>query len=146
MLVSWNVKGDTYFCQNLPSLYSCQPAHSNTASQTQYAPKTLMAVFPCRLQKGPICAKYYLHVIIDQYSKYLEVDILKSTFSNLEPHLDRNFSSYGIQESLSTDNGSSYFSHDMSEYAKHQGIKHIPIIPEVPQFKGFAENFVKFLL
>ena len=96
--------------------------------------------------KGPIGSKYYLHVIIDQYSKYPEVDIVKSTsFSSLEPCLDRILASHGIPEKLTTDNGSPYFSHEMSEYAKLHGIKHEPVSPEDPQCNGFAENFVKLL-
>ena len=39
--------------------------------------------------KGPIGAKYYLHVVINQYWKYPEVDIVKSTsFEKLKPCLD----------------------------------------------------------
>ena len=56
--------------------------------------------------KGPIGNEYYLHVIIDQYSKYPEVDILKSTsFKKLRPILDRVFATHGIPEELSSDNG-----------------------------------------
>ena len=73
--------------------------------------------------KGPIAGSYYLHVVIDQYSKYPEVDILKSTsFAKLQPVLDRIFNTHGIPETLSTDNGPPYSSsHDMTEYAKHMG-------------------------
>ena len=40
--------------------------------------------------KVPIGSKYYLHVLIDQFSKYPEVDIISSTsFSKLEPWVDR---------------------------------------------------------
>ena len=39
--------------------------------------------------KGPIANQYYMHLILDQYSKYAEVDIVKSTsFSKLKPTLD----------------------------------------------------------
>ena len=49
--------------------------------------------------KGPIGAKYYLHVVIDQYSKYPEVDIVKSTsFQKLKPCLHRLMASHGIPE------------------------------------------------
>ena len=42
--------------------------------------------------KGPIAGKYYLHILIDQYSKFPEVDIVKSTsFNSLKPVLDRVF-------------------------------------------------------
>ena len=55
--------------------------------------------------KGPIANKYYLHVVIDQYSKYPEVDIVTSTgFKKLRPILDRVFACHGIPEALSSDN------------------------------------------
>ena len=39
--------------------------------------------------KGPIGAKYYLHIIIDEYSKFPEVDVVSSTkFQSLRPILD----------------------------------------------------------
>ena len=97
--------------------------------------------------KGPIANKYYLHVIIDQYSKYPEVDIVKSTsFSRLEPCLDRVFATHGIPDELITDNGSPYFADEMSEYAKKMGFHLNPVSPENPQSNGFAESFVKILV
>ena len=65
--------------------------------------------------KGPIGKKYYLHVVINQNSKYPEVNIVSSTsFSKLEPCLDRIMATHGIPEQLTTDNGSPYFSHEMA--------------------------------
>ena len=94
--------------------------------------------------KGPIAGSYYLHVVIDQYSKYPEVDVLTSTsFAKLRPALDRIFSTHGIPENLTTDNGPPYPSHAMSEYAKHMGFALTPVTPDDPQSNGFAENFVK---
>ena len=94
--------------------------------------------------KGPIGGKYYLHILIDQYSKYPEVDIVSSTsFRKLKPILDRIFATHGIPESLSSDNGPPYPSHDMEEYSKIMGFKLKPVSPEDPQCNGFAENFVK---
>ena len=50
--------------------------------------------------KGPIGEKYYLHVVIEQYSKYPEVDIVSSTsFSKLEPCLDRLWQHMAYQNS-----------------------------------------------
>ena len=95
--------------------------------------------------KGPIANKYYLHVVIDQYSKYPEVDIVTSTgFKKLRPILDRVFACHGIPESLSSDN-SPYNSEDMKAYAKEMGVEFTPVSPEDPQCNGFAENFVKQL-
>ena len=94
--------------------------------------------------KGPIGNKYYLHIIIDQYSKFPEVDIVRSTsFNKLRPVLDRVFSCHGIPETLSCDNGSPYPSLDMEMYAKEMGFSVTPVTPKDPQCNGFAENFVK---
>ena len=94
--------------------------------------------------KGPIAGSYYVHVIIDQYSKYPEVDIVSSTsFKKLKPVLDRIFATHGVPETLTTDNGPPYPSHEMSVYAKRLGIELTPVTPEDPQSNSFAENFVK---
>ena len=96
--------------------------------------------------KGPIGAKYYLHIIIDQYSKFPEVDVVTSTkFEVLRPVLDRVFCTHGIPETLSTDNGPPYMSHGLEKYAKEMGFKLDPVTPNDPQCNGFAENFVKSL-
>ena len=91
--------------------------------------------------KGPIGAKYYLHIIIDQYSKFPEVDVITSTkFEALRPVLDRVFCTHGIPETLSTDNGPPYFSDDLKAYCKEMGITLDPVTPKDPQCNGFAEN------
>ena len=94
--------------------------------------------------KGPIAGKYYVHIVIDQFSKYPEVDIVKSTsFKQLRPVLDRIFATHGVPENMTTDNGPPYFSDNLSSYAKHMGFNLTPVTPEDPQSNGFVENFVK---
>ena len=94
--------------------------------------------------KGPIAGKYYIHAVIDQYSKYPEADIVTSTsFKKLRPVLDRIFATHGVPETMSTDNGSPYFSDDLEAYAKHMNFQLTPVTPDDPQGNGFAENFVK---
>ena len=96
--------------------------------------------------KGPIGGKYYMHIIIDQYSKFPEVDIVTTTsFEKLRPVLDRIFSTHGIPEKLSTDNGSPYTSDALAQYAKEMGFQLTPVTPRDPQCNGFAENFIKTL-
>ena len=96
--------------------------------------------------KGPIGGQYYLHVVIDQYSKYPEVDVLKSTsFKKLRPVLDRIFSGHGIPETVTCDNGPPYSGYEMGRYAQEMGFELTPVSPEDPQGNGFAENFVKLL-
>jgi len=83
--------------------------------------------------KGPIAGSYYLHILIDQYSKYPEVDIVKSTsFAKLRPVLDRVFATHGIPESLTTDNGPPYSSHEMKEYSQEMGFQLTPVTPRRP--------------
>ena len=94
--------------------------------------------------KGPIASKYYLHVIIDQYSKFPEVDVVTSTsFEKLKPVMDRVLAFHGIPETMSSDNGPPYPSFQMSEYAKSMGFQMTPVSPEDPQCNGFAEVFMK---
>ena len=96
--------------------------------------------------KGPIGEKFYLHVVIDQYSKYPEVDLVTSTaFKKLKPVLNRIFATHGIPEEMTSDNGPPYDSHDMKTYAAEMGISLTPVAPKDPQGNGFAENFVKSL-
>ena len=96
--------------------------------------------------KGPIGEKYYLHIVIDQYSKYPEVDIVTSTsFSKLRPVLDRIFPTHGIPETVSSDNGPPYKSHEMEKYAAEMGFQMTHVTPDDPQCNGFAENFVKLM-
>ena len=96
--------------------------------------------------KGPIGGQYYFHILIDQFSKYPEVDVLTSTsFKKLRPKLDRIFSAQGIPEKVTADNGPPYPCHEMREYASEMGFKMDLLTPEDPQSNGFAEVFVKIL-
>ena len=96
--------------------------------------------------KGPIGDQYYLHILIDQYSKFPEVEVVSSTkFEKLRPILDRVFATHGIPEEISSDQGPPYQSHEMQLYAKEMGFKMRPTTPRDPQSNGFAENFVKVL-
>ena len=96
--------------------------------------------------KGPIGNKYYLHIIIDQFSKYPEVDVVTSTsFSELEPCLDRIMATHGIPEETSTDNGSPYFGSNIANETKRMGFRHHQVTPLDNKSNGFAENFVKIM-
>ena len=105
-------------CQNMPSMCCSSIPDSTSALEIQFSTRTPMANFHAD-SKGLIGKKYYLHVVIAQYSKYPEVNIVSSTsFSKLEPCLDRIMATHGIPEQLTTDNGSPYFSDEMAQYVK----------------------------
>ena len=74
--------------------------------------------------KGPIAGDYYLHVLIDNLSRYPVVQIVKSTsFASLKPKLDDMFAMFGVPESITHDGGSPYNSGDWKDYAKEQGFE-----------------------
>ena len=96
--------------------------------------------------KGSIEGKYYLHVIIDQCSKYLEVDLVTFTsFKKLKPVLDSVFATHTYPETVTTDNGPPYPSYEMEKYAKEKGFRLRPVTPYDPQCNGFVESFVKLM-
>ena len=83
-------------------------------------------------------------MLIDQFSKYPEVDAISSTcFSKLEHRPNRLFATNGVPDEITTDNGPPYFSDEMAHYAKMMGFRHHSTTPMDPQSNGFAENFVK---
>ena len=64
----------------------------------------------CGSIKGLIVGKYYLHVIIDNLSRYSVVQVTKSTkFKDLKPKFEGKFSMFGIPKSITHDNGAPYF-------------------------------------
>ena len=96
--------------------------------------------------KGPIKGRYYLYVIIDQYSKYPEVGLVTSTsFKKLKPVLDHVFATHGYPETVTADNGLPYSSYEMEKYAKGKGFRLPPVTPDDPQCDGFVESFVKVM-
>ena len=144
----WFPKMHEKVCRYVESCRGCLAAISHTPPvplQPNLLPEKPWQMLHADF-KGPIGAKYYLHIIIDQYSKFPEVDVITSTkFQSLRPILDRIFSTHGIPDSLTTDNGSPYFSQELKNYSKEMGFKLDPVSPKDPQCNGFAENFVKSL-
>ena len=93
--------------------------------------------------KGPIGGKYYFHLLIDQYSRWPEVEVVESTsFEELRPALDRSFAQLGIPDSVTHDNGPCYNSKAWRKYAKQEGFNLKPCTPEHPASNGIAERFM----
>ena len=96
--------------------------------------------------KGAIEGRCYLHVIIDQYSKYPEVNLVTSTsFKKLKLVLDHVFATHGYPETVTTDNGPPCSSYEMEKYAKAKGFRLTPVTPDDPQCNGFVESFIKVM-
>ena len=95
---------------------------------------------------GPLPSGDYLLVVIDDYSQFPEVEILKSTSSRaVIPKLDKIFSAYGIPNVAKSENGPPFNSHEFKDFAEHMGFKHRKITQYWPQANGEAERFMRTL-
>ena len=66
---------------------------------------------------GPMPTGEHLLVLVDYFSRWVEVDIIKSTTSEtIIKCLDKQFSRYGVPSTLRTDNRPNLVSAEMEEY------------------------------
>ena len=88
----------------------------------------------------------YLLVILDDYSRFLVVEVVRSTSAKtVIPKLDTVFANFGIPRIVRTDNGPPFNSHDFTEFAKYLGFHHRKIIPLWPQANGEVERVMRNL-
>ena len=93
---------------------------------------------------GPLPSNEYLLVVIDRYSRFPEVEIVKSTKASIViPKLDRIFSVHGIPDVIKTDNGPPFNGEEYRNYAKTLGIKLEFSTPLWPKGNAEAERFMQ---
>ena len=93
---------------------------------------------------GPYPTGEYLLVVIDDYSRFPVVEIVRSTSGNtVIPVLDKIFAVHGIPETLKTDNGPPFNGDEIRKFAKKLGLKHRKITPLWPRSNATAESFMK---
>ena len=96
--------------------------------------------------KGPIASNYYFFLLIDEYSHFPEVEVVKSTAAEtLILKLHKILCTHGIPEVIKSDNGLPFNGEKIKEYARRQGFQHCRIEPEHPESNGLAENFMRML-
>lgn len=92
---------------------------------------------------GPFMNNYFL-IVVDAYSKWLEVIPLKSiTSKKTIESLTEIFSRWGLPEIIVSDNGTSFTSFEFKEFLKKNCIKHKLIAPGHPATNGQAERYVQ---
>ncbi|UYV69686.1 K02A2.6-like [Cordylochernes scorpioides] len=92
---------------------------------------------------GPFMGKMFL-VIVDAYTKWLEIFILKEiTSKTIIYHLRQVFARFGLPEILVTDNGRQFVSKEFEEFTKMNGIRHTKASPYNPSTNGLAERYVR---
>lgn len=95
---------------------------------------------------GPFPSGDYLIVVIDDYSRYPEVEIIQSTSAKVVlPRLETIFARQGIPKTVKTDNGPPFNGSDFSDFAHKYGLRHRKITPLWPEANGEAERFMATL-
>ena len=95
---------------------------------------------------GPFPDGDFLLVVTDDFSRYPEVEILRSTSAKaVIPHLDSIFARQGIPNVVRTDNGPPFNSEDFQKFATHFGFTHRRITPMWPRANGEAERLMRTL-
>ena len=80
-------------------------------------------------------------VVVDYYSRYNKVDILKSIVaSKIISSLEEMFARHGLPESLTSNNGPQFISAEFAEYVAQQGITHHKATAKWPQANGEVER------
>ncbi|CAC5387482.1 unnamed protein product [Mytilus coruscus] len=101
----------------------------------------------CADLMGPFPTGEYVFVVVDYYSRWQEVAILKSvTTDKIIRSLDMMFSHHGIPISLKTDNGPQFTSREFYNYLSENGVKHNRSTPYWPQANGEVERQNRTLL
>lgn len=92
---------------------------------------------------GPFFENYFL-IIVDAYSKYIEIFRVKSmTSRNTIAKLRETFARFGLPITVVSDNGTNFRSQEMKEFFKSNGIHHKFSAPYHPATNGQAERCVQ---
>lgn len=90
---------------------------------------------------GPLPSKENILVVVDYYSRFYEVVVLKSTTSDkIISAMTKIFARFGVPHSLRTDNGPQFVSTEFSNFLEEQGIEHRRTTPLWPQANGEVER------
>jgi len=81
----------------------------------------------------------YLLVVVDYYSRYFECRHVKSTSAAATiAELDEIFQTFGLPQTLKSDSGPAFISHEFRQFCENLGIKHSRGTPRWPQNNGLA--------
>ncbi|XP_062541115.1 uncharacterized protein K02A2.6-like [Armigeres subalbatus] len=94
---------------------------------------------------GPVDGVFFL-VVVDPYTKWPEVYATKTTTTKTTIKLlTQSFSPFGLPETIVSDNGTQFTSHEFNAFCERLGIRHVRTAPFHPQSNGLAERFVDTL-
>ena len=98
---------------------------------------TTMPPKPWQVIHGDFCGPFpsgdYLLVLMDEHSRFPEVEIIRSTSTPVTiERLEKIFSIYGFPVEFVSDNGPPFNEHEFHNYLAQNGIKHRKITPYWP--------------
>jgi len=139
--------------EKVDNCLACQAATTQgTCNQSCPEPLKMMQLTRGRWKEvaidftGPFPSGDYLLVVIDEYSRFPEVEIVTSTSARaVIPKLNAIFSRQGIPDVLKSDNGPPFNGHEFSNFAEYLGFHHRKITPVWPKANGEAERFMRSL-
>ncbi len=92
---------------------------------------------------GPIEKKMLL-IVVDAYSKWVEVKIMRTTTTEATiSALQEMFSRWGLPEHVHSDNGPQFVSAEFENFMHFNHILHTKSAPHHPQSNGLAERYVQ---
>ena len=90
---------------------------------------------------GPFPSGDYVFVVVDYYSRWYEIAIIKSiTSSKIISCLNKMFTTFGLQLSITSDQGAQFVSREFKDYLKDNGIEQHLSTPYYPQMNGEVEQ------
>ena len=146
----WFPSIDRMVQERIKNCIPCQAATQGTMPKPEPLNMTPLPKAPwCEIAidfVGPFPSGEVLLVVIDEFSRFPEVEILHSTTANaVIPKLDCIFSRQGIPKVVKSDNGPPFNSNEFANFASFLGFEHRKVTPYWPQANGEVERFMRTL-
>jgi transposase InsO family protein len=130
----------------IASCIHCQAA--NNSKIFEPLKMTTMPSKPWQVIHGDFCGPFpsgdYLLVLMDEHSRFPEVEIIRSTTTAVTiGKLEKIFSVHGFPIEFVSDNGPHFKGHEFHNYLAQNGIKHRKITPYWPQANAHVERFMR---
>ena len=88
----------------------------------------------------------HVFVVVDNYSRYVEIQVMKPTTDKVIASLKRMFLTHGLPISIVTDNGPQFISDEFRKFMENESIQHRITTPLWPQANGEIERQNRSLL
>ncbi|CAB4038457.1 uncharacterized protein K02A2.6-like [Paramuricea clavata] len=136
--------------ERIKNCIPCQAATQGTMPKPEPLNMTPLPKAPwCEIAidfVGPFPSGEVLLVVIDEFSRFPEVEILHTTTANaVILKLDCIFSRQGIPKVVKSDNGLPFNSNEFANFASFLGFEHRKVTPYWPQINGKVERFMRTL-